>query len=91
MYQLNNIRFAQGMREEYAMVKFTRKLDRNKKIYLPKVLREAGFNSAVDILANAKAIVVYPSGTDLEDVSRSLAVIQTDVKNRIDLEEGIRS
>lgn len=81
------IGFVQLLCKVSIMVKFIQKLDRNKKIYFPKVLREAGFDRIVEILANAKALVAYPQGTDLEHVLRSLDVIRNDIKHRIILEE----
>jgi len=57
------------------MVKFTQKLDSSGKIYLPKLLRKAGFDSQVEILPNSIAAVMYPAGTRPSDVLDSLRTI----------------
>ncbi|MGQ9507545.1 MAG: hypothetical protein ACUVTB_06815 [Candidatus Bathycorpusculaceae bacterium] len=65
------------------MVKFTLKMDRNNKVYIPKPIREAGFIETLEIIPNAFAAVVYPSGADLERVKKSLEVILKDVEHRL--------
>ena len=68
------------------MVRFQQRLDRNKKIYLPKVLREAGFDESVEIIPDFKAAVMFPSGTRLTEVKKSLEVLLQEIGHRISSE-----
>jgi len=68
------------------MVRFRQRLDRNKKIYIPKVLREAGFDGSLEIIPDFKAAVMFPSGTRLEEVKRSLEILLRDLEFRISSE-----
>ena len=70
------------------MVKFRQKLDKNKKIYIPKPLREIGFNDIIEIEPNTHAAVMYPRGVPLDRVIASLEIILRDLKLRLDFEGG---
>jgi bifunctional DNA-binding transcriptional regulator/antitoxin component of YhaV-PrlF toxin-antitoxin module len=72
------------------MVQFKLKMDRNRKVYIPKAMREAGFTDTLELIPNAAAAVVYPSGTSLKQVQKSVQVILQDIQNRIKMaqEEG---
>jgi len=54
------------------MVKFKQRLDRNKKIYIPKPIRVMGFNSVIEISPNTRAAAMYPEGSNPHEVIRSL-------------------
>jgi len=54
------------------MVKFKQRLDRNKKIYIPKPLRIMGFDDVIEISPNTRAAAMYPEGSDPIEVIRSL-------------------
>jgi len=54
------------------MVRFKQRLDRNKKIYIPKPLRAMGFDDVIEISPNTRAAAMYPEGADLIEVIRSL-------------------
>ena len=64
------------------MVKFTQKLDRNNKIYITKPLRQTGFVGTIEIIPNAKAAVMYQTGTRIDDVLSSLKIITADLKQQ---------
>jgi len=65
------------------MVRFRQRLDRNKKIYIPKPLREVGFRDILEIRPNTHAAAIYPAGADLEKVVQSLEIIIQDLKLQI--------
>jgi hypothetical protein len=73
------------------MVKFTQKLDRNNKIYVVKPLRQAGFVNTIEIVPNAKAAVMYQTGTRIDDVLSSLKIITADLKQQAkrEAEKGV--
>jgi hypothetical protein len=64
------------------MVKFIQKLDRNNKVYIAKPLRSAGIVGTVEIVPNAKAAVIYQTGTKISDILASLEIIMADLRYR---------
>ncbi|MBS7649691.1 hypothetical protein KEJ17_08640, partial [Candidatus Bathyarchaeota archaeon] len=60
------------------MVKFRQKLDRNEKIYIPKILREAGFDKVLEIFLSSYAAVIYPAEADLGKVIQNSEIIIQD-------------
>jgi len=69
------------------MVKFKGYLNPHGQIYLASEIRRELNTKKVDILGNAKAILIYPEGTDLKDVLRSLDIIKSDLEHRRDLKQ----
>jgi len=67
------------------MVQFTQRLDSASKIYIPKVLRKAGFDQQIELVPNTRALVAFPSGTPLEQVLVSLRIIQQDLEQSMKL------
>ncbi len=65
------------------MVKFTQNLDRNKKIYIPKPLREAGFSESLVIIPDNKAAVMFSEDTELKEVEKSLLILLQDIRQQI--------
>jgi len=67
------------------MVKFTQKLDSAGKIYLPKILRDAGLSPEVDIVPNSIGAVINPAGRSPHDVLESLRaiIVQLETQNRL--------
>ncbi|MEM2342269.1 MAG: hypothetical protein QXX94_07555 [Candidatus Bathyarchaeia archaeon] len=65
------------------MVRFRQRLDRNRKIYIPKPLREAGFNTVIEIIPDTHAAAIYPAGADLREVVQSLEIILQDLKLQV--------
>jgi hypothetical protein len=63
------------------MVEFREKLDRNNKIYLPKVLREAGFKGAIRIRPTENVAIIYPEGVDLSSVKSSIELLLSEIDN----------
>jgi hypothetical protein len=51
-------------------------------VYLPKKIRRT-FGDNLKFLPNANAAVIYPQGMDPETVIRSLQVIMTDLRMRV--------
>lgn len=62
------------------MLKFRQKLDSCSKIYIPKVLREAGFDREIVIALNTWAAVIYPSDVPLDKVLASLSIVRQDLQ-----------
>ena len=54
--------------------------------YLPKVVRNE-FGPKLELLADAKAGVIFPVGTSAQAVLESLEVIQKDLEHRVRLEK----
>jgi hypothetical protein len=67
------------------MVRFKQRLDSSWKIYIPKILREAGFDSEITIAPNTRACVMFPSSVPLDQVLDSLRIIEQDLQNSIKL------
>ncbi len=72
------------------MVRFKQKLDSSWKIYIPKILREAGFDNEITIAPNTRACVMFPSGVPLDEVLDSLRIIEQDLENSEKLARGAR-
>jgi bifunctional DNA-binding transcriptional regulator/antitoxin component of YhaV-PrlF toxin-antitoxin module len=54
-------------------------------VYIPKELREP-FGRELTILPNASAAVIFRTGTNYEDILRSLEIIAQDIRHRIELQ-----
>jgi hypothetical protein len=65
------------------MVTFRQRLDSSGKIYIRKVLQDIGFDKEIDVCANTRAAVIYPTGTSPETVLKSLSIIQQDLELRV--------
>ena len=63
------------------MVRLRQKLDSAWKIYVPKILREAGFDREIEIAPNTSAAVMYPAGASLPEVLESLRIITQDIEH----------
>lgn len=70
------------------MVRIRQKLDSNNKIYVPKILRDAGFDDEIDIAPNTRAFVAFPSRVPLEQVVASLHIIAQDLKQSLKVEQA---
>jgi len=68
------------------MVRFRQKLDKNKKIYIPKPLRESGFKDTIEIRPNTHAAVMYPQGASINNVIKSLEIIIRDLQLQLETE-----
>jgi len=69
------------------VVVFKQNLDRNHKIYVPRVLRKAGFDKTVTIWPDDVAAVMHPSRADLKEVMASVEMILKDIENRLHAQE----
>jgi len=72
------------------MVKFEASINSQGKVYLASEIRQELDTKELEILGNARAIVVYPKGTRPNDVLRSLEVVRLDLLHRADLEPTTR-
>jgi len=69
------------------MVKFKGQVDSQGHLYIPQEIRAELNTKDLEMLGNAKAILVYPRGTDALDVLRSLNIIKSYLEHRIDLKQ----
>ena len=56
------------------------------KIYIAKVLREAGIVGTVEIVPNNNAAVIFGVGTKLEDVLESIRIIALDLEHELKIQ-----
>lgn len=68
-------------------MKFRTQINPHGQLYLPKEIREELNAKEIEILGNAKAIVIYAGGTAPSEVLRSLRVVVEDLKYRRELAE----
>jgi bifunctional DNA-binding transcriptional regulator/antitoxin component of YhaV-PrlF toxin-antitoxin module len=68
-------------------VKFKASINPHGQIYLPSEIRTELNSNELEILGNARAIVLYPRGTQPSEVLRSLKVVIEDLKHRRELAE----
>ena len=68
------------------MVKFKASINPHGQVYLPSEIRQELNTRELEILGNARAIVIFPKGTQPSSVLKSLKVIQLDLQHRADLE-----
>lgn len=61
------------------MVEFKQKLDRNNKIYIPKLLREAGFKGTIRIRPDDNVAIIYPESADLSSVKISVELLLREI------------
>jgi bifunctional DNA-binding transcriptional regulator/antitoxin component of YhaV-PrlF toxin-antitoxin module len=68
------------------MVKFHVKANPSGQYYFPKEVRQE-LGEELELICNAKAGVIYSAKIPLEQVLRSIEVIQKDLKHRIELQK----
>jgi hypothetical protein len=61
-------------------MKFRQKLDSNGKIYLPKLLRQQGFDGEIEIVPNTRCFLAYPPDVPVSQLLASLKIIQADLE-----------
>jgi bifunctional DNA-binding transcriptional regulator/antitoxin component of YhaV-PrlF toxin-antitoxin module len=67
------------------LVKFKASINPHGQVYLPTEIRAELATRLLEILGNARAIVLYPRGTSPSEVLRSLEVVMFDLKHRQEL------
>jgi len=67
------------------LVKFRASINPHGQVYLPSEIRAELNTRELELLGNARAIVVYPRGTKPSQVLRSLQVVIEDLKHRVEL------
>ena len=55
-------------------------------LYIPKGIRDA-FGRHVKIITDAIAVVMFPEGTEYEDVLTSMGIMKADIELRISLRD----
>ena len=68
------------------MVKFRVKANPSGQYYFPKEVRQE-LGEELELICNAKAGVIYSANIPLEQVLRSIEVIQKDLKHRLELQK----
>ena len=67
------------------MVKFRIKANPVGQFYFPTEIHEE-LGESLELIANAKTAVVFPEGTPLDIVLKSLDVIKSDLEHRLEME-----
>jgi bifunctional DNA-binding transcriptional regulator/antitoxin component of YhaV-PrlF toxin-antitoxin module len=70
------------------MVRFRVTVNSQSSIYLPSPVREELGSRRLELLGDAKAIIIYPEGTNLEQVLRSVEILTLDLRYRCELEKS---
>ena len=68
------------------MVILRSKMTESGVLYIPKEIRDA-FGRNMRFITNAIACVMYPDGTEYEDVLTSLEIMRADIQHRISLRD----
>jgi bifunctional DNA-binding transcriptional regulator/antitoxin component of YhaV-PrlF toxin-antitoxin module len=71
------------------MVRFHAKINSQGQVYFPEEIRAELNTKELELLGNARSIVIYPKGTHPSEVLRSLKVVIEELKHRCDLEQAI--
>jgi hypothetical protein len=69
------------------MVRFRVTVNSQASIYLPGPVREELGSRRLQLLGDAKAVIIYPEGTDLQEVLRSVEILTLDLRHRCELEK----
>lgn len=64
------------------MVEFNTKVSECGLIYIPKEIRDC-FGRYMRIIPGTRAVLLYPEGSDYEDLLASMEIIHKDITNRI--------
>jgi bifunctional DNA-binding transcriptional regulator/antitoxin component of YhaV-PrlF toxin-antitoxin module len=72
------------------MVKFHTKANPQGQYYLPKEVREE-LGENLDLICNTKAAVIYNSDTPIEQVLKSLKVLENDLSHRAEMQKELHS
>jgi len=70
------------------MVRFHVTVNSQSSIYLPEAIREELGTTSLELLSDAKAILLYPDGTDIEQILKSLRILKFDLEHRRDIEKS---
>ena len=68
------------------MVRFHASINSQGKVYLPIEIRQTLNAKRLEIIPNAKAIVVFAKGTASRDVIKSLDIVRLDLEHRAEFE-----
>jgi len=68
------------------MVKFHARANPQRQYYLPKEVREE-LGKTLDIICNTKAAIIYNSTTPIQQVLKSLKVLEDDLTHRVEMQQ----
>ena len=68
------------------MVKFHARANPQGQYYLPKEVREE-LGTSLDIICNTKAAIIYSSATPIQQVLKSLKVLENDLTHRVEIQQ----
>ena len=68
------------------MSKFNTCISKQHKIHVPATIRKELDTKKVVLFSGIKTFIVYPEDAELEDVLTSLLLIQSDLEQRLDIE-----
>ena len=68
------------------MVKFKVKANPSGQYYFPKEVRQE-LGDELELICNAKAGIIYNAKTGIDQILKSLEIIQRDLKHRLELEK----
>ncbi len=73
------------------MVRFKVSVNSQSSIYLPEPVREELGTKRLELLGDARAIILYPEGANLDQVLRSIDVLKLDLEHRRELQKSEHS
>ena len=68
------------------MAKFKVHINSQNKIHVPQEIRNELKTKKLVLFSGIKTFIVYPEGANLEDVLSSILLIQSDLEQRLDIE-----
>jgi bifunctional DNA-binding transcriptional regulator/antitoxin component of YhaV-PrlF toxin-antitoxin module len=73
------------VRRNQDLVKFRTQINAYGQLYLPKEIREELNTKQIEMLGDARTIVIYAKGLGPAEVLRSLKVVEVDLEHRAEL------
>jgi len=73
------------------LVRFPVTVNSQSSIYIPGPVREEFGTKSLELLADSKAALLYPTDIDLEQVLRSVRILELDLKHLVDLQKDAAS
>ena len=70
------------------MVRFHVTINSQSSIYLPEPVRAELGTKTLELLGDTRVIILYPVGIDLEQVLRSIQILELELEHRRDLEKS---
>jgi len=73
------------------VVRFPVTVNSQSSIYIPGPVREEFGTKSLQLLADSKAVILYPTNIDLEQVLRSVQILELDLKHLVDIQKHAAS